>query len=488
MRHINKSILFLSTAVLVIVCGIALPLENPVGSGRYPASVGASGLKKSPNPIDTTINQVVTGNVAGGKHFRGIVPYRSRYTVGSSSASSTIDDFLRYSAPAGNSGQYRGFYSGTTTVSRINPGTNTVTSAGSPGGNSGIQAPQMFGSYLPRASSIGRRNTVLQAISSEIDLWQPVSYGENRPLSLDPEQLEELILSDIELDRKQLRRKMFLDQENERDAPNTDIADPEAVKKQLTGDTEEKEGKQDRATIDHLELLKRPLDPAYKEKEDASQQDPSGKDSFDSDQFGVPGFDKKSGRETSKKRSVKRNSDLFDSASRTRADAVRAKYGNYAAYSSDMFRRHMESGRRHLLEGEYYKAADSYSMASIYESDSYQAYAGKAHALFAAGEYMSSSLFTVRAIESNPEYLKEEVDLKAVIADRDKIDDRLLDLEKIIKGSSREIVEFNFLLAYVYYRMDRPENALENINTASEGMKDIRAAELLEEAINADQP
>jgi len=57
-------------------------IRNPVGRGTVPPSSIRSGLIRSPNPIDTSSNLVVTGNVRGGKHFRGIVPYRATSRFG----------------------------------------------------------------------------------------------------------------------------------------------------------------------------------------------------------------------------------------------------------------------------------------------------------------------------------------------------------------------------------------------------------------------
>ena len=72
----------MSALIVAVFCGVGLCLENPsvgnpVGSGTVPPTAYKSGLIPSTNPIDTSGNLVVTGNVANGMQFRGVVPYNS---------------------------------------------------------------------------------------------------------------------------------------------------------------------------------------------------------------------------------------------------------------------------------------------------------------------------------------------------------------------------------------------------------------------------
>jgi hypothetical protein len=103
---------------------------------QYPAFGDPSGLVRTPNPIDNTSNLVVTGNVSGGRSFRGPVPYGSTTSFGGQLGSTSLDPFLRYSAmpdeqnprPPG----YTAFHSPTATVPRIQPGESAVFAPGSP--------------------------------------------------------------------------------------------------------------------------------------------------------------------------------------------------------------------------------------------------------------------------------------------------------------------------------------------------------------------
>ena len=72
-------------------------VRSPVGSATVPPSSYSDGLVTSPNPIDRSSDLVVTGNVGGGKHFRGILPYNAVTDFGGRLGSSTLDTFLRRS-------------------------------------------------------------------------------------------------------------------------------------------------------------------------------------------------------------------------------------------------------------------------------------------------------------------------------------------------------------------------------------------------------
>jgi len=110
--------------------GLANPgIGNPVGPATVPQSGVQSGLVRSPNPIDSggsLGNMIITGNVQGGKHFRGMVPYRSTTDFRAPLGSTSLDSFLRYSAGSDDDGglteAYRPFYSPTGTVSTIRLG------------------------------------------------------------------------------------------------------------------------------------------------------------------------------------------------------------------------------------------------------------------------------------------------------------------------------------------------------------------------------
>ena len=135
-----------------------------------------------------------------------------------------------------------------------------------------------------------------------------------------------------------------------------------------------------------------------------------------------------------------------------------------------------------MKQGKYYRAADAYTVASIYKPDDPLAYAAKTHALFAAGEYMSSALFLSRTLAIFPEYAWFKIDLVAMIGDRDKLETRIANINDWFERSQSP--ELKFLLGYIYYQIGRIDDAREAIAVAHEQMPEATAVSILKKAID----
>jgi hypothetical protein len=163
------------------------------------------------------------------------------------------------------------------------------------------------------------------------------------------------------------------------------------------------------------------------------------------------------------------------------ATSVTEIYKSFTAYSSDKFNRYMNAGEDYMKQGRFYRAADSYTIAIAYKPKDPLGYAGKSHALFAAGEYLSSSLFLARALEIFPDYARVKIDLVAMIGDKDLIEKRLVEAREWSDRSKSG--ELDFLLSYVYCQMDRMEFARQSIESAAKKMPDSKAVQALKQAI-----
>jgi tetratricopeptide (TPR) repeat protein len=141
----------------------------------------------------------------------------------------------------------------------------------------------------------------------------------------------------------------------------------------------------------------------------------------------------------------------------------------------------MKSAENYLKQGKYYRAADSYTLASIYNPSDPLAYAGRSHALFASGEYMSSAYFLTMAINMFPQYVNFKVDLNAMIPDKDRLESRISDVKVWIEKTNSP--ELNFLLAYIYYQLGKPDLATKAIDTAAQKMPNSQAAKALKQVI-----
>jgi len=173
-----------------------------------------------------------------------------------------------------------------------------------------------------------------------------------------------------------------------------------------------------------------------------------------------------------------------------RAEARKAlgPYKDIETYTRANFTRRFQEAVALLREGKFYRAADVFAMCSIYIPDHPAVYVGRAVALFGAGEYMSSSLFLARAFQAKPEYAQTKIDLAGLLGGPDKVEKRITEVEYWLKHN--QTGDLDFLLAYVYYRIDRLDKAKAAIDAAAEKMSargGSPAVDALREAIAAGQ-
>jgi hypothetical protein len=164
------------------------------------------------------------------------------------------------------------------------------------------------------------------------------------------------------------------------------------------------------------------------------------------------------------------------------AGSVIDTYKSFAAYSDDKFNRHIMAAESYMKQGRFYRAADAYTLATIYKPNDPLGYGGKSISLFATGEYMSSALFLARAIEIFPEYANIKIDLIGMIGDKDTVENRILEAREWLDRSGSG--ELEFLLSYVYYQMDRLDFAKKAIESASKKMPDSPAVAAMKKAID----
>jgi tetratricopeptide (TPR) repeat protein len=162
---------------------------------------------------------------------------------------------------------------------------------------------------------------------------------------------------------------------------------------------------------------------------------------------------------------------------------ILGSYKSFAGRTEDKFNQYMRAGEEYLKQGKFYRAVDAYTLASIFKAQDPLAYAGKSHALFAAGEYVSSALFLSRALEIFPEYARFKVDLVSMIGDKDQLDNRIADIKEWLKQS--DAGELHFLLGYIYYQMGRADLAKKEIYATYKKMPDSPAVQAMKEIVDA---
>jgi tetratricopeptide (TPR) repeat protein len=475
------------------------------GPGTIPVTARRDGLVRTPDPIDTSGNLVVTGNVAGGRHFRGSVPYTASSNVAAALGSSSLDSFLRRSITPDSlelaAGRNTPFYSPTASVSRMMPGSGAVITPryGSEALRTGHGKP----AAIPRSPYLGKRvdDSALIPLSRrlrEIEVVDPA--GVEDPLSL------------MDGERPPLGGKedAAKDRLGRRPRPDSGTEDPQNKRPE------------DAAADLRIVELKQLLDPAGrdrqatpKQQDQPKRQDPDERpDILESPETGeAPDILEQLADYAEKREQLRRRFKLPEEPRRqdsnnprqdpesepepaadgprqiegvslsARARAILGEHENFESFAADKFRQLLEEAGEYLRAGRYYRAAETYALACSYGPGSPEALAGRSLALFAAGEYISSSLFLSRAIDADPEYLRAEVDITAMVPDRDRLESMIVECAEWHKksGSAR----LQLVLAYIYYRLDMPEKAGISAQEAFEALPDLEAAAALRRVVNA---
>jgi tetratricopeptide (TPR) repeat protein len=477
----RRNIICVSVLIVAVFCGVGLCLENPsvgnpVGSGTVPPTAYKSGLIPSTNPINTSGNLVITGNVANGMQFRGVVPYNSPtsfYAPASSlgHTSAGLDSFLRDSVGSQDFGQHSSggltpYYSPTWTVTPTQPdGSGAVTTGGS-GSNSfaGTKVPSAQMGYYQSGYNpqIGRR-----------------------PLSMSQQDLESLVDADIRKyplggepgsqSQEQFWRDMGVNIQRKEDASNAavkPVTDNESSLEMLLGAKAQKVRDGQGKLEANKEGLSGQIDNTLKPEQAADIYEQmklrSGKT-----------IELPQSAATTKR--AEANESTVSRPGVTQEEFAKA-YKSFAAHSDDKFNQHIMAAEGYMKQGRFYRAADAYTLASIYKPNDPLGYAGKSVALFGSGEYLSSALFLARAVDIFPEYAKVKIDLVGMMGDKDTVENRILEAREWMDKSDSG--ELEFLLSYIYYQMDRLEFARQSIESAAKKTPDSPAVAAMKKAID----
>ncbi len=470
-----------------------------IGPPTVPPSSIRSGLVTSPNPIDTSHNLIVTGNVAGGKHFRGIVPYNAITDFGGRLGSTSLDSFLRRSTGSNElyTGRIRPYYSQTRSVTTAWPGQPT----GFASPTTAIRSPVF---QRPLVGTLGAQENQYAP-----DYGIPVSGIRSRPMSMTLQQLQKVITDEMELSTYKIPpallgtvkyksrpdivgyRRRLKQLPEEAPAIKDDFPglwESPGVTTQRPPDL----GETIESVYNQLRQPVKPPEPDRKAPAEDSEESYTSretigarflKESFEQQlqDEELIGWEESVGDRSAQEGVLPdKGIDLSN-----QAKVVLGRFKNAGEFWEFKFKEHIDAAEKYLKQGRYYRAADAYTLASIYKQNDLVVYAGKSHALFAAGEYISSALFLSRALGAFGEYADTKVDLVALIGDRDVVDNRILEIQQWLEKS--DAGELHFLLGYVYYRMGRLDAAQKALQAAYEKMPDSRAVGVLKEAVNRAQ-
>ena len=268
----NRILFIISVAASIVVfSGSGWAIEptapgNPTGfSTLRPGGVGSS-LIRSPNPIDTSGNLVITGNVGGGRHFRDVVPYGAITDFGAVTGSSSLDSFLRRSASSEDfgrfAGTYRPFFSPSSTVTTLRPGQLRVSRPPTMVLGGAVATSEVTGARLYSSTQqslpyggLGLSGGQLRDLrfagfqTGRGVLWVPSINPDirtNRPLSMTLQEVERAILAEVgmpvyqNIDRMPRRQDAATGQEAEAQQFLPGVGVPEeqqtGLERRLTGE------------------------------------------------------------------------------------------------------------------------------------------------------------------------------------------------------------------------------------------------------------
>ena len=130
---------------------------------------------------------------------------------------------------------------------------------------------------------------------------------------------------------------------------------------------------------------------------------------------------------------------------------------DFEARSRRQYQLNMQKAYELLQKRNYYRAADAYGLAIVYDHTSGAAHQGKAHALFGAGEYMSSAYFLYQALKLDPRLSQARTDLRKLFSDEKKFQSRMKELNDWQTRS--KAAELKFLQGYVLYQIGSRDQA-----------------------------
>ena len=493
MMNGTVSKLFAAVLVTVIVSGVGF---CAVGSPTTPPSALQSGLTPNPNSRGINAgNDIVTGNVGGGREFRGVVPYgSSTYFQGTQgTGTGAMESFIRRSAGSPYAsdrlpGAVQPYYSPYQSVSSL--------SSRSPGNysssrSSALQLPQMsplkkpgdFGLVpLEEARKLQQQNTTMRPQTVETAIPESLVYSNYRPLTSTPLEMESYISEQMKSTLYPTEQQALRDQKQ-----------PSALEKLSQGEALKKNPFEPTAqpTLPpEPGKTFEPVAPGPLTEQMRRETAAKAPTVFDQMQNALRDEFQKTLKETEAAKTgvseanqpAEANAPEGTAAiSPVTAKAIVGYSTTFATKATDRFNELMKAAEAYIKQKQYYKAADAYSLAAIYQPNNPLPYAGKAHSLFGAGEYMSSAYFLSRAIEIFPDYTRFKIDLAAMFGDKDLFEKRIADIKEWQERTSSP--ELQFLLAYIYLETGQLEMAQRMANGAMVNMPQSSALQTLDKVI-----
>ncbi len=428
-------------------------LQSPIGSPtEVPSAHRTGAIPSQPNLYGYAGNLTMTGNIGGGRHFRGFVPYGSMYYFDSGTLDPgrrAVDSFIRRSAG------FEPYYDPSRTVSSMQRS-----------GRSGLSRPQV--SAQGQGTSAASRQWL-----DSFDVAELLRPPEQRPLAASAQSIEAIL--ERQISRDLMKRPAEVPAEADPRVPGADIsllpALPELPSPSIPLKPE-----------DMREVSERPAQERSFYQKMKHLLDPTGRDEaspgIEPEEEAAASEAGPGRRDLGRAEGLARPSDVIDPAMGRIALRGHPDYAHLARTKTEGY---LAAGERFMKEGQYYRAADAFELASVWDRNNALTVLARCHALFAAGEYMSSAYFLGEALTMEPRLAEPGVDWEALLKTRDDYEDRLVELSTWQQRSNS--AELAFLMGYVLFQDGKLTRGRISADYARDMMPDHKGAELLQQAI-----
>jgi len=458
--------------------GRALDANRQLGSGGYnPARPVSSGLSG---------NLIISGNVTGGRAFRGFSPIRSTSELFVGVPSSSLSDFVRDSiglpdVAAGQSAfTFRPFFFPSRTVaSPAGPPPRPLFASGI---SSAARAQQL--NALPRVTPLTATRQigpVTAALPPDGQYWQPTGVGMFRPDIMTglPRGLELVEARAVKaaLPRPADTETAAESPEAPEQAAGQTAVPPESPLAQIAGQP---------PTTAHFAMERpavQPVEPGAAAPPAAGGAEPDllatmqqtaqwlrrGEISELPAATVRPEDDPRLQRQdlTEAQRQYLLTQIRREQASRLLQHRLERPIRTLVGSTHDArVDRLLAQAEQAMRDGKFYLAASSYAAVISLKPDNFLAWVGRANALLAAGEYLSAYLALERALERFPEILLFNFDLPALLGKPDVLDLRRAELDRILAG--RDDYRLRFLLGYAEYFSGLKQTGMQILRHAAE--------------------
>lgn len=443
-------------AAFSAVWGMEAPgARSPIGSPTQVPSVNrTSAIPSQPNLYGYVGNLTMTGNIGGGRHFRGFVPYSSSDYIDQrllDPQSRAVSSFLRRSASA------EAFFDPR----------QTVTSLQRPGG-SGLTAPTLPPQVKTNASK--------QWLES-FDIADVIRPPQQRPLAPSTQTLESILQQQL-TQKTAEKKKDLVNPLPQWISPGMDLSKPPSETRPAPSliDTNPPKSDSDRNAPSQsiYAQIRRQLGLPEETKSPEEQW------SAAAEQKPASAPSQTTSPSASRSERTRRTEDFAAPAEERPARQGSIDFERFASGRSEEY---LQLGESFLKNSQYYKAADAFELASLWDRKNPLLVLARSHALFAAGEYMSSAFFLSQAVEMEPKVLQGRVDWASLLDSRDAFESRLTELSTWQQRSNSP--ELALLLGYVLLQDGKITRARISAEYAHDMMPNSTAAEKLLQAVQA---